>query len=447
MLTLALGIGANSAIFALADATLLRPLPFTAPDRLMAVWERRNDTPRIAVNPADFADWSEGTRTFASMAAFLQSPRALTAADGAAESVPGQAVTPRFFDVLGVKPIAGRTFVPADETAAPTSVVLSEAFWRSRFGGDPTLVGRQIRIDDAMFTVIGVVPADFNLDGAGTRGRSRLWTLLTNPRGRGPEQRYAHYLRVIGRLKPGVAPEAAEADLNAIAESLARELATNQGHSVMIEPLRAGFVTPELRLTSILLAGVVGFLLLMCCANVANLLLARTAVRARELAVRSALGAGRMRIVRQMLVEGLVLAVLGGVAGACVGAAILLVVPFVDSGGVAARCRVDCVRRTRAGLLRGDVAGSHCGVRSRPGVAGDGPLACAGRHTRWPGRDATGLGIPKRAGNRTGRRRGAAVVRGGAAAAYARHGRAGRSRPSRPERADDDRQPRDGKES
>ena len=220
VLTLALGIGANSAIFALADATLLRPLPFTAPDRLMAVWERRNDTPRISVNPADFADWSERTRSFESMAAFLQSPRALTAADGAAESVPGQAVTPRFFDVLGVKPIAGRTFVAADETAAPTSVVLSEGFWRSRFGGDPALVGGQIRIDGAMFTVIGVVPADLNLDGAGTRGRSRLWTLLTNPRGRGPEQRYAHYLRVIGRLKPGVTPEAAEADLNAIAESL-----------------------------------------------------------------------------------------------------------------------------------------------------------------------------------------------------------------------------------
>ena len=327
VLTLALGIGANSAIFALADATLLRSLPFTDPDRLMAVWERRDDIPRISVNPADFADWSERTRTFESMAAFVPSSRALIGADGAAELVPGQAVTPRFFDVLGVKPIAGRTFVAADETATPTSVVLGEAFWRSRFGGDPALVGKQIRIDSAMFTIIGVVPEDFNLDAAGTFGRSRIWTLLTNPRGRGPEQRYAHYLRVIGRLKPGVTPEAADADMNAIAESLAAEMATNLGHGVMLEPLRAGLVGRELRMTALLLAGVVGFLLLMCCANVANLLLARTAVRARELAVRSSLGAGRLRIVRQMLVEGLVLAVVGGLAGAAAGAAILFVAP------------------------------------------------------------------------------------------------------------------------
>jgi putative ABC transport system permease protein len=333
VLTLALGIGANSAIFALADAILLRPLPFTAPDRLMAVWERRGDIPRVPINPADFADWSERNRTFESMAAFLPSTRSLTGSDGVAEVVPGQAVTPRFFDLLGVKPIAGRTFVPADETDTPRSVVLSEGFWQSRFGGDPALVGDEIRIDGAMFTVIGVVPADFNLDAAGRSGRSRLWTLLINPRGRGPQDRYPHYLRVIGRLKPAVTPEAADADLNAIAESLAKDMAINQGHGVMLEPLRAGLVVPELRLTSLLLAGVVGFLLLMCCANVANLLLARTAVRGRELAVRSALGAGRLRVVRQLLVEGLVLAVLGGLAGAAVGAAILFVAPsWVPAG-------------------------------------------------------------------------------------------------------------------
>jgi putative ABC transport system permease protein len=197
-------------------------------------------------------------------------------------------------------------------------------------------VGRTVRLDGQPFTVVGVVPADLRLDAvAAGANRPRLWTLLDLPRDRSPAQRYAHYLTVIGRLDPSATPEAAHTDMNAIASAIARESpATNEGHGVALEPLHARIIGPELRLTSLLLLGVVGFVLLMCCANIANLLLARTTARARELAVRSALGAGRRRIVRQLFTESLVLAALGGGLGAAVGALLLAVAPSVVPAGL-----------------------------------------------------------------------------------------------------------------
>ncbi len=336
VLTLALGIGANSAMFAVADATLLRPLPFPDADRLVSVAEITRDGRRGAANPLDLVDWIERNRSFEAMAAALNGQASVIGADGTAEPVITQAVTTRFFDVLGVKPIAGRTFVDAD-TEASQVVVLGEAFWRRYFGGDPTVIGREIRLGGRVLMAIGVVPAWFQFDipGFGNPGASGVWTIQGHPRGRGPAERYPHYLPVIARLRPGVTIEAARSEMTAISNALAEESpATNKGHRATVDPLRERVGNPELRLTSLLLFGVVAFVLLMCCANVANLLLARTNARSRELAVRSALGAGRQRIVRQLLTESLVLAALGGVLGMAVGAAILKAAPSLVPPGM-----------------------------------------------------------------------------------------------------------------
>ena len=336
VLTLALGIGANSAMFAVADATLLRPLPFPEGDRLVMVSELRADGSRGSVNPLDLVDWMERNRTFDAMAAILVGQTAITGADGTAQPVNSHAVTARFFDVLGVKPIVGHTFANTDQEMRGV-VVLGETFWRTHFGGDPAVIGRQIRLGGQSFTAIGVVPASFQFDipGFPSPNAISLWTVLNHPRGRGPAERYPHYLPVIGRLKPGITIEAARAEMAAISDALAAEWpATNKGHRATVDPLRERMTGRELRLTSLLLLGVVGFVLLMCCANVANLLLARTSARARELAVRSALGAGRPRIVRQLLTESLVLAALGGLLGMAVGAAILKVAPSLVPPGL-----------------------------------------------------------------------------------------------------------------
>jgi putative ABC transport system permease protein len=337
VLTLALGIGANSAMFAVADATLLRPLPFPDADRLVSVAEITRDGGRNAANPLDFLDWSERNRTFEAMAAAMGSETSISGADGIAQPLPGQVVTTRFFDVLGVKPIAGRTFRPSDERPMPDAVVVGEGLWRSRLGGDTSAIGRPLRLGGRMFTLIGVIPASFQFDipGFPSLGPSQVWTLMTHPSSRVPAQRYPHYLPVIGRLKPGVTIEAARAEMGAISNALAEELpATNKGHRATVDPLRERLASRDLRLTSLLLFGVVAFVLLMCCANVANLLLARTNARARELAVRSALGAGRPRIVRQLLTESLVLAVLGGALGIAAGIAILRAAPSLVPPGL-----------------------------------------------------------------------------------------------------------------
>jgi putative ABC transport system permease protein len=328
--TLALGIGANGAIFALVDATLLRPLPFHEPDRLVRVWERSSTSLRGAVSPLNLADWNERNRTFDLIAGFRSSigGMVMTGADGTAETVSRQWVTAGFFDVLGVRAIAGRTFLSADNDRRADVVVLSEGFWRTRFNADPTVVGRDIRLDGSPYTVVGVVPKEFQLNG-----RSSIWALLSFDRR--PALRGAYALQGIGRLKPGVTLEAARSDMAAVTEGLAREFPdTNKGRGVTFEPLHDALIGRELRVTSMLFLGVVGFTLLICCANVANLLLARATERTRELAIRSALGAGRSRVIRQLLTESLVLSTLGGVLGVAVGAAILSVAPSAIPQGL-----------------------------------------------------------------------------------------------------------------
>ena len=335
-LTLALGIGANSAIFALADATFLRPLPFAQPqDRLVMIWERYPNGYLSPVTPLDFNDWAEQNRTFDVMAAFSGALVTLNAPDSAPEQITAQAVTARFFDVLGVTPIAGRTFLLSD-AVTPNVVVLSEGLWRRRFGGDRTIVGRSIVIGGRANTVIGIVPSEFQvLPTLNSRSTpTGLWSFYEPPR-EGVSMRRSHILGVIGRIKPGVSPDAAQRDMTAIGNRNAELFPdTNKGHDPTLQPMRDALIGSETRLTSILLLGVVGFVLLMCCANVANLLLARTAARGRELAVRAALGATRRRIIAQLLTESLVLSTLGGILSLAVGWAILHAAPTLVPPGL-----------------------------------------------------------------------------------------------------------------
>ena len=333
-LTIALGIGANSAMFALADATLLRPLPYAAADRLVMVWERTTRVPRAGVSPANLLDWEDQSNAFDALAAITFGAGGgplVEGPDGSLQSADRQTVSARFFDVLGITPIAGRTFRPADaERSAQPVVVISEGLWRTRFGADPALIGRDIRLNGEPFAVIGIVPDDVQLQRP-----ARVWSLIPEAPPNINVPRSARFLQVIGRLKPGMTVDAAQADLAVVADRLAiAHPETNKGWSVIVEPLRSGVMGRDLRLTAIFLFGVVGFVLLLCCANVANLLLARGSVRARELAVRSALGAGRSRIVAQLLTESLVLASFGGLLGAGVGVVILKLAPSLIPPGL-----------------------------------------------------------------------------------------------------------------
>jgi putative ABC transport system permease protein len=330
--TLALGIGANSAMFALADATLIRPLPYPDPDRLVMASERSATRPRMAVSPLTLQDWNDQNHTFDKLAAIstgLGGGPMLSGPNGSAESVERQSVTSSFFDVLAVRPVAGRTFLADDDGPRPAVVVLSEGVWRTRFGADPALIGRDVRLNGEPFTVIGIVPSEVQFSRP-----AGIWTLVPQL----PptfKDRGLRFFEVIGRLKSGVTPSAAQADLSTISERLSQPSPDpNNSVGATVEPLQTGIVGSELQRTSAFLLAVVAFVLLMCCANVANLLLARAKVRARELAVRSALGAGHARIVRQLLTESLVLAALGGALGMAVGKAILDVAPTLIPAGL-----------------------------------------------------------------------------------------------------------------
>jgi putative ABC transport system permease protein len=324
---LAIGIGANSAMFSLVDAALVRPLPFAQPDRLVMLWERSPRFPHNRVSPLNFLDWSEQQRAFASVAAIAGGGRTLTGAGGEAERVPGQAVTWQFFDVLGIRPILGSTFTAEDSSARRMVVVIGERLWKTRFSADPAIVGRSMMLDGQPYTIVGVAPASFQI-----LFPADMWTLFAVRRS--PEQRRQHYMQVIGRLKPGMTIEQARADMTGVAERIASVAPdTNAGWGVTIEPLRQAIVGPELRTTSLMLAGVVAFVLLMACANVANLLLARGLGRSREIAVRAALGGSRRRIVQQLLTESLLLASMGGACGLALAWATVRVAPTIIPRG------------------------------------------------------------------------------------------------------------------
>jgi len=327
LLTLALGIGANTAIFSVLDAVLLRPLPYTDPDRLATIGERRPSGGAANVGYTTFLDWRERTHSFEDMA-LIRSWTPTLAVNGEPERISGMRVSANFFGMLGARPALGRDFAAAEDTPAGwQTVILSDALWRRRFGADPSAIGRVITMNDRQFTIVGVMPPTFEpLISERFYQRAEMWALVGYDRTQSSACRSCQHLKAIGRVKAGVAFEAARAEIDAVQAVLRRDHPSDYSPATMtLVPLRdelTGAVRPALAV----LMGAVGFVLLIACANVASLLLARIARREHDLALRAALGASRARLVRQLMVESALLAFAGGVLGVALGTVAL---PFL----------------------------------------------------------------------------------------------------------------------
>jgi putative ABC transport system permease protein len=317
ILTLALGIGANTAIFSVVDAVLVRPLPYPDPQRMFMVCQTRPElgATKNGVSFPNYLDWTRSTTSFETLTAIRGTTFALTGR-GIATYVEAAAVTANYFPVFRVQPVLGRTLEPVDDVpGASPVVVMSERMWRSRFGSDPTIVGQTISLDQHAFTVVGILPGNFRPPI--TASETQLWVPLLQDAVAAQlrDHRSGHYLMSMGRLKPGVTPAQAQAEMDSIEKGLEHQFPDdNKGWVVRLISLQR-YVVGDVQTALLVILGAVGLVFLIACANVANLQLARAASRGREVSIRVALGASRPRLIRQFLTESILLSLGGGAAG------------------------------------------------------------------------------------------------------------------------------------
>ncbi|HKQ05034.1 MAG TPA: ABC transporter permease [Blastocatellia bacterium] len=324
VLTLALGIGANTAIFSVVNAVLLRPLKYKEPDRLVWWWEQQPQLARAPFSPGDFVDFQTQNQTFEQVAGIRDMLLTLTG-EGTPEPLRGEIVSANYFDMLGVAPALGRVLQADDgQKGAPRVAILSHPLWQRRFGGDARVIGQSLRISGEDVTVIGVMPPDFQAPAE----RAEIWV---NPHATVPDFVFterneqwlqthgSHFLKVMGRLKAGVTRQQAQADIDAIFDRIHQQYPQTANHTVRLVPLHER-ITGQLRSALLIVFGAVGLVLLIACANVANLMLARATGRSREMAIRAALGASRWRTIRQLFTESLLIALVGGTVGVLLAA-------------------------------------------------------------------------------------------------------------------------------
>jgi putative ABC transport system permease protein len=326
ILTLAAGIGANTAIFSIIDAVLLRSLPYRNPDRLVRLYETEAAPGKYPFTGPDFVDWKMQNSTFADMTLYGWSGELNVSGKDRADHVVGVPTEANFFSLLGATPLLGRTWAPnEDQPGNDRVVILSYSLWQSRFGGDSKVIGQPLELNAQKYTIIGVMPPAFRFPF-----RTQLWTPL-DMSGKGLGERGSHWANAIGRMKPDVTVQQAQADVALVAARLEKAFpGSNHKVGAVVVPLQEDIVGKS-RSSLVMMLSAVGLVLLIACANIANLLLSRAVARQKEMAVRSALGASRPRLLRQLLTESLLLSLVGGGCGLLLGWALISVLPKIKS--------------------------------------------------------------------------------------------------------------------